>query len=111
MSDGVMSHGEVLARNGLTGAELADGDLVVRTPIDGSVIARVRQHTSDDVAAAIAGEQTWADGLSACGASSLPAMVGMLGSSRMFRSRASDAPDSSSRPPAVRARQERLKDS
>jgi aldehyde dehydrogenase (NAD+) len=36
------------------GVSLQSGDLVARSPIDGSVLARVRQHAADDARAAIA---------------------------------------------------------
>jgi aldehyde dehydrogenase (NAD+) len=49
-----MSHADVLARNGLAGSAGGAGDLTVHTPIDGSPIASVRQHSPDEVAAAIA---------------------------------------------------------
>jgi len=48
-----MEHADVLARNGLDEALLDAGDLVVRTPIDGSVIATLAQHSPGAVAATI----------------------------------------------------------
>jgi aldehyde dehydrogenase (NAD+) len=47
------SHAEILCDAGLTGADLTGGDLSVRTPIDGTDIARVRQTTLAEVAEAI----------------------------------------------------------
>jgi aldehyde dehydrogenase (NAD+) len=47
------SHAEILCDAGLTGADLTGGDLSVRTPIDGTDIARVRQTTLAEVAETI----------------------------------------------------------
>ena len=44
-----MSYQEILTRLGLTHDALTGGDLVVSTPIDGSVIARISTHTPQQV--------------------------------------------------------------
>ena len=49
-----MSHADILAATGLTGAELAGGTLAVRTPIDGTELARLRVHDAAAVAAMVA---------------------------------------------------------
>ena len=49
-----MAHQEVLAKAGLSPAEIADGDLAVATPIDGSEIARLKTHGPAEAAERIA---------------------------------------------------------
>jgi aldehyde dehydrogenase (NAD+) len=48
-----MSHRDLLNRLGLTERELQGGTLTVRTPIDGSELARVKTHTADHISAMI----------------------------------------------------------
>src|ERR687895_1636301 len=48
-----MSHRDLLNRLGLTERELQGGTLTVRTPIDGSELARVKTHTADDISAMV----------------------------------------------------------
>ena len=49
-----MSHADILAANGLTGSELAGGTLVVRTPVDGTELARLKVHDAADIGAMVA---------------------------------------------------------
>lgn len=49
-----MSHTDILAANGLTGAALSGGTLSVTTPVDGSEIARLKTHSAADADAMIA---------------------------------------------------------
>ena len=49
-----MAHSEILAAAGLTEDDLTGGTLVVRSPIDGAELARVRETSSSEMAAAIA---------------------------------------------------------
>jgi aldehyde dehydrogenase (NAD+) len=49
----MMSHRDLLNRLGLTQSDLEGGTLTVRTPTDGSELARVKTHTADDVSAMI----------------------------------------------------------
>jgi len=44
-----MPHSEILRRVGLSEADLTGGPLVVRTPIDGMELARLRMHSEADV--------------------------------------------------------------
>jgi aldehyde dehydrogenase (NAD+) len=48
-----MTHGDILAASGLTAAEITGGRLIVRTPIDGSEIARLKTHETAEVRAMI----------------------------------------------------------
>jgi aldehyde dehydrogenase (NAD+) len=48
-----MSYRDILNRLGLTEGELRSGTLTVRTPIDGSELARVKTHNADDIKAMI----------------------------------------------------------
>jgi aldehyde dehydrogenase (NAD+) len=48
-----MSYGNILSHLGFTESELQGGTLVVRTPIDGSELARLETHTADDIKAMI----------------------------------------------------------
>jgi aldehyde dehydrogenase (NAD+) len=48
-----MSHRDLLDRLGLRESELKGGNLTVRTPIDGSELARIKTHTADDISAMI----------------------------------------------------------
>ena len=49
-----MTYETILAAAGLTGAELHAGSLSVRTPVDGTEIARLKSHTTDEVRAMVA---------------------------------------------------------
>ncbi|MCC2110885.1 MAG: aldehyde dehydrogenase family protein, partial [Hyphomicrobiales bacterium] len=49
-----MTHQDVLTAAGLGPDLLSGGDLVVTTPIDGAVIARLKSHTTAEVEAMIA---------------------------------------------------------
>lgn len=49
-----MDYKDILQANGLSSNMLTGGSLVVHTPIDGSEIARVAEHTAQDVATVIA---------------------------------------------------------
>jgi aldehyde dehydrogenase (NAD+) len=49
-----MSHTAVLAACGLDAASLTGGTLAVRSPVDGAELARLREHTADEVEAVIA---------------------------------------------------------
>jgi aldehyde dehydrogenase (NAD+) len=49
-----MAHTDVLAANGLTGAEITGGALAVQTPVDGAEIARLKMHSAEEVRAMIA---------------------------------------------------------
>jgi len=44
-----MNSSEILKASGFTSAELTGGTLVVHTPIDGSEIASLKTHSTDDV--------------------------------------------------------------
>ena len=48
-----MTYETILAAAGLTGAELHAGSLAVRTPVDGTEIARLKSHTPDQVRAMV----------------------------------------------------------
>ena len=48
-----MTYETMLAAAGLTGAELHAGSLAVRTPVDGTEIARLKSHTPDQVRAMV----------------------------------------------------------
>jgi aldehyde dehydrogenase (NAD+) len=48
-----MTHRDVLADNGFSGAEIGAGSLAVRTPVDGARIAGLKPHSADDVRAMI----------------------------------------------------------
>ena len=52
-----MTHNEILARNGLTGADVTQGTLVVHSPIDGAEVARVRETPVAEMPAVIARAQ------------------------------------------------------
>ena len=47
------THQHVLASCGLDSAALSGGTLVVTTPVDGSVLARLHVHAADDIRAMI----------------------------------------------------------
>jgi aldehyde dehydrogenase (NAD+) len=47
------SAGDILSANGLTAPELGGGTLAVHTPIDGSLLAALKVHSSDDAKAMI----------------------------------------------------------
>ncbi|MFM9859665.1 aldehyde dehydrogenase family protein [Pseudoxanthobacter sp. M-2] len=49
-----MSHQDVLAACGLDAASLTGGTLAVRSPVDGAALARLKEHTADEVQAVIA---------------------------------------------------------
>ncbi|MDE2016401.1 MAG: aldehyde dehydrogenase family protein [Hyphomicrobiales bacterium] len=49
-----MTHAQVLAAAGLTSADLSGGSLVVRSPIDGAEVARVRETPAADMPAVFA---------------------------------------------------------
>ncbi len=49
-----MAHSDILAANGLRKADITGGTLVVRSPIDGAEIARLKTHDPDDVHAMVA---------------------------------------------------------
>jgi aldehyde dehydrogenase (NAD+) len=49
-----MTHTEVLAACGLDAASLTGGTLAVRSPVDGAELARLKEHTADEVQAVIA---------------------------------------------------------
>ncbi len=49
-----MSHTAVLAACGLDAASLTRGTLAVRSPVDGAALARLKEHTADEVQAVIA---------------------------------------------------------
>ncbi len=49
-----MSHADILAANGLSRSELAGGTLVVRTPVDGTELARLKVHDAADIGAMVA---------------------------------------------------------
>ena len=52
-----MSHADILAATGLTGSALAGGTLVVRTPVDGTELARLKVHDAADIGAMVASSQ------------------------------------------------------
>ena len=49
-----MSHQHVLAACGLDAASLTGGTLAVRSPVDGAALARLKEHTAEEVQAVIA---------------------------------------------------------
>ena len=53
-----MNHAEILQANGFSETELTGGDLIVTTPVDGSVIAKVKTHSVSDGEAMIAKAKT-----------------------------------------------------
>ncbi|MET3614850.1 aldehyde dehydrogenase (NAD+) [Rhizobium aquaticum] len=60
-----MTHQDILKACGLTSAELSDGTLAVRSPIDGAEIARVHETSADDmqsvIARSVAAFKAWRD--------------------------------------------------